>query len=45
VASLVGAGASWVAGGLACSVLVVVVALAFPALLRYRSHSVGGALE
>lgn len=45
VAGLAGAGASWVAGGLACSVLVVVVALAFPALLRYRSRTVGDTAE
>jgi MFS family permease len=45
VASLVGARASWVAGGLACSVLVVVVALAFPSLLRYRSRTVDDAAE
>ncbi|GAA2725217.1 MFS transporter [Actinocorallia aurantiaca] len=31
-----GAGVSWVFGGLACAVLVVLVGLASPALLRYR---------
>lgn len=44
-ATVIGAGAAWVAGGLACSVLVVVVALAFPALLRYRTHTLGDAAE
>ncbi|MCD0447690.1 MFS transporter [Actinocorallia sp. API 0066] len=32
-----GAGVSWVVGGLACAVLVVVVGAAFPALARYRA--------
>ena len=36
VAGWWGATASWVGGGLACVVLVVVVATAFPALVRYR---------
>lgn len=45
MASLVGAGAAWVTGGLACAALVVVVALAFPALLRYQAHTLGDAAE
>jgi MFS family permease len=40
VASLAGAGFAWVAGGLACAALVVVVAVAFPALLRYDTGAV-----
>ncbi|MFD0691864.1 MFS transporter [Actinomadura fibrosa] len=39
VAGVVGAGASWVGGGLACAALVVVVALAVPALLRYDTRT------
>ncbi|WP_084219355.1 MFS transporter [Spirillospora albida] len=43
-ASVAGATASWVGGGLACAVLVVVAALAVPALLRYdtRTAAPGG---
>ena len=36
-AEVVGVTASWVGGGLLCVVLVVVLAVAFPALGRYRS--------
>ncbi|GAB3947642.1 hypothetical protein GCM10027614_43240 [Micromonospora vulcania] len=32
-----GGGVAWVAGGLASAVLVVVLAVAFPALVRYRA--------
>jgi hypothetical protein len=35
VAAGIGATASWVAGGVACAVLVLVIAVAFPALRRY----------
>jgi len=35
-AAVAGATASWVGGGVACAVLVVAVAAAFPALVRYR---------
>ncbi|CNG25863.1 protein of uncharacterised function (DUF894) [Mycobacterium tuberculosis] len=38
-ASLTGATASWVGGGLACAVLVIVVALTVPALLRYDTRT------
>lgn len=38
-ASLAGATASWVGGGLACAVLVVIAALAVPALLRYDTRT------
>ncbi|XRQ11256.1 MFS transporter [Actinomadura welshii] len=38
-ASVAGATASWVGGGLACAVLVVVAALAVPALLRYDTRT------
>lgn len=38
-ASVAGATASWVGGGLACAVLVIVVALAVPALLRYDTRT------
>lgn len=41
-ASAAGATASWVGGGLACAVLVVVVALAVPALLRYDTRTAEG---
>jgi MFS family permease len=34
-AALAGATASWVGGGIACAIIVVVVALCVPALLRY----------
>jgi hypothetical protein len=34
-----GATASWVAGGLACAVLVVLVSLLVPALLRYDTRT------
>lgn len=37
VAASVGATASWVAGGVACAVVVIALGLAFPALLRYRT--------
>ncbi|WP_460302082.1 MFS transporter [Actinocorallia aurea] len=36
-----GAGVSWVVGGLACAVLVLVVGAAFPALARYRAPGGG----
>ncbi|GAA0225201.1 MFS transporter [Actinomadura nitritigenes] len=39
VASVAGATASWVGGGIACAVLVVAVALLVPALLRYDTAS------
>ncbi|MFB4296440.1 MFS transporter [Actinomadura sp. NTSP31] len=39
VASVAGATASWVGGGIACAVLVVVVALLVPALLRYDTRT------
>ncbi|MEV4252607.1 MFS transporter [Spirillospora sp. NPDC049652] len=38
VASATGAGASWVGGGLACAVLVVVVGLAVPSLMTYDTR-------
>ncbi|WP_245679699.1 MFS transporter [Actinomadura hibisca] len=38
-ASVAGATVSWVGGGLACAVLVVVAALAVPALLRYDTRT------
>ncbi|TDC45385.1 MFS transporter [Actinomadura sp. KC345] len=38
-ASVAGASVSWVGGGLACAVLVVVAALAVPALLRYDTRT------
>ncbi|MFV2178301.1 MFS transporter [Actinomadura sp. LOL_016] len=38
-ASVTGATASWVGGGLACAILVVVVGLAVPALLRYDTRT------
>ncbi|WP_083947165.1 MFS transporter [Actinomadura latina] len=38
-ASVAGATASWVGGGLACAVLVIVAALAVPALLRYDTRT------
>jgi MFS family permease len=37
VAAAVGATASWVAGGVACAVLVTILAIAFPALRRYTA--------
>ncbi|MBD2896086.1 Enterobactin exporter EntS [Actinomadura sp. RB99] len=39
VASVAGATASWVGGGIACAVLVVAVALLVPALLRYDTRT------
>ncbi|RSN52460.1 MFS transporter [Actinomadura sp. WAC 06369] len=39
VASVAGAGASWVGGGIACAVLVVAAGLAVPALLRYDART------
>lgn len=38
-AAVAGASVSWVGGGLACAVLVVVAALAVPALLRYDTRT------
>lgn len=38
-ASVAGATASWVGGGLVCAALVIVVALAVPALLRYDART------
>ncbi len=38
-ASVVGATASWVGGGIACAVLVVLAALAVPAFLRYDTRT------
>ncbi|GAA0573735.1 MFS transporter [Actinomadura livida] len=38
-ASVAGATASWVGGGIACAVLVVIAALAVPALLRYDTRT------
>jgi MFS family permease len=38
-AAVVGATASWVGGGLACAVLVVLVGLLVPALLRYDTRT------
>jgi MFS family permease len=38
-AALAGATASWVGGGLACAVLVVIVGLCVPALLRYDTRT------
>lgn len=38
VASVTGAGASWVGGGLACAVLVVIVGLAVPSLMTYDTR-------
>ncbi|MFI0373660.1 MFS transporter [Actinomadura sp. 1N219] len=43
-ASVTGATASWVGGGLACAVLVVVAAFAVPALLRYDTRTAEGPL-
>jgi MFS family permease len=37
VAAGIGATASWVVGGVACAVVVVVLAVAFPSLLRYAA--------
>ncbi|TDC27472.1 MFS transporter [Micromonospora sp. 15K316] len=37
-----GGGVAWVAGGIASAVLVVVLAVAFPALLRYRAATNAG---
>jgi MFS family permease len=39
IAAWVGATASWVIGGIACAVVVVLMAAAFPALLRYTARS------
>ncbi|MBW8485744.1 MFS transporter [Actinomadura sp. PM05-2] len=44
-ATAVGATASWVGGGVACAVLVVVAALAAPALLRYDTRTAAGTAE
>ncbi|MFI0409878.1 MFS transporter [Actinomadura sp. 3N508] len=41
-ASVTGVTASWVGGGLACAVLVVVAAFAVPALLRYDTRTAEG---
>ena len=38
IAAVAGAGASWVYGGLACAVLVVIIGLAYPALIRYDTR-------
>ncbi|WP_329519364.1 MFS transporter [Spirillospora sp. NBC_01491] len=38
-AAVAGASVSWVGGGLACAVLVVLVAVAVPALLRYDTRT------
>ncbi|WP_243718590.1 MFS transporter [Actinomadura sp. 7K534] len=38
-ASVAGATASWVGGGIACAVLVVIAALVVPALLRYDTRT------
>ncbi|TDC59398.1 MFS transporter [Actinomadura sp. GC306] len=38
-ASVAGATVSWVGGGIACAVLVVIAALAVPALLRYDTRT------
>ncbi|WP_316043311.1 hypothetical protein [Actinomadura sp. CNU-125] len=38
-ASVAGATASWVGGGLACAILVIIVGLAVPALLRYDTRT------
>ncbi|WP_235834034.1 MFS transporter [Actinomadura logoneensis] len=38
MASAAGAGVSWVAGGVACAVLVVIVGLAVPALMTYDTR-------
>lgn len=38
-ATFVGASASWVGGGIACAVLVVLAGLAVPALLRYDTRT------
>jgi MFS family permease len=43
MAALVGATASWVSGGIACAVLVVVVSLMVPSFLRYEYDPRGGA--
>lgn len=40
-ASVAGATASWVGGGLACAALVVVAGFAVPALLRYDTRTAG----
>ncbi|MEU8797820.1 hypothetical protein [Spirillospora sp. NPDC048819] len=38
-ASVAGATASWVGGGLACAVLVIIAAFTVPALLRYDTRT------
>ncbi|TNY35619.1 MFS transporter [Thermomonospora catenispora] len=43
VAAVAGATVSWVGGGLACAVLVVVASLCVPALLRYDTRTAGPA--
>ncbi|RKF27717.1 MFS transporter [Micromonospora globbae] len=42
MAAGLGGGVAWVAGGVASAVLVVVLAVAFPALLRYRAATATG---
>lgn len=42
MAAGLGGGLAWVAGGVASAVLVVVLAVAFPALLRYRAATATG---
>jgi hypothetical protein len=37
VAAGIGATASWVTGGVACAVLVIILAIVFPALRRYTA--------
>jgi MFS family permease len=44
-ASAAGATVSWVGGGLACAVLVVIAALAVPALLRYDTRTAEGPVQ
>jgi MFS family permease len=41
MAAAVGVGLSWVGGGFGAAVLAVLLALAFPALVRYRSPATG----
>ncbi|HEY7484003.1 MAG TPA: MFS transporter [Streptosporangiaceae bacterium] len=38
MASLVGATAAWVSGGIACAILVVAVSLCVPSFIRYEYH-------
>ncbi|WP_019629078.1 MFS transporter [Actinomadura atramentaria] len=44
-AAVAGATVSWVSGGIACAVLVVVAGLAVPALLRYDTRTARGPVE